>query len=197
MEHRVWQNSLMYNWQTSDSQKSIIGCRSLEIEFTFTQFRKLIFGNRYITNRSLEIDFQKLLFANGKSIFGNWYSESDIGQLIFRNWYLLNDLRRSIFRNRYLVINIQKLRSRLVLGYAKGGGILGHRAIYLLPRQPMVWEQDYVLCSFPDTSIIRVWIWISEYRYLKIDSQISIFEDRLASIDFRISFSQYWSSISE
>ena len=81
---------------------------------------------------------------------------------------------------------------------------LGHRAICLIPRQPMVWEQDYVLCSFPDTSVISVWILISEYWFLKIDFwrsiskyqfpsinfQVSIFRNRFPKIDSRISISE-------
>ena len=47
------QNCLIYNRQISDSQKLIIRCQSLEIEFTFTEIdaQKSIF-----TNRSSEID---------------------------------------------------------------------------------------------------------------------------------------------
>ena len=72
----------------------------------------------------------------------------------------------------------------------QGVGGLGHRAICLVPRQPVVWERDYVLCSFPDTTVIRVWILISEDRFANIDFRISITEDRLAKIDFRISISE-------
>ena len=58
MERRMRQNYLIYNRQISDSQKSIIGYRSLEIEFTFTEIdtRKSIF-----TNRSSEIDHRRHL----------------------------------------------------------------------------------------------------------------------------------------
>ena len=72
----------------------------------------------------------------------------------------------------------------------QGVGGLGHRAICLVPRQPVVWERDYVLCSFPDTTVIRVWILISEDRFANIDFRISISEDRLTKIDFRISISE-------
>ena len=64
------QDYLIYNRQISDSQKSIklIGCRTLEIEFTFTEIdtRKSIF-----TNRSLESDLRK-------SLLGNRHLEIDI-----------------------------------------------------------------------------------------------------------------------
>ena len=73
MERCMRQNSLVYNRQTSDSQKLIIGCRSLEIKFTFTQFRKLIFGNRYS-----RIDLWKSIFKNYYSLMG-----IDIWKLIF------------------------------------------------------------------------------------------------------------------
>ena len=68
MERRMRQNYLIYNRQISDSQKSIIGYRSLEIEFTFTEIdtRKSIF-----TNRSSEIDLRK-------SLLGNRHLEIDI-----------------------------------------------------------------------------------------------------------------------
>ena len=52
-------------------------------------------------------------------------------------------------------------------------------------------ERDYVLCSFPDTTVIRVWILISEDRFANIDFRISIFEYRFSNIDFRISLFEY------
>ena len=57
--------------QTSYSRKSIIRCRSLEIEFAFTQFS--------------EIDIRK-------SIFGNRYSESDLRESIFGNRFSPGEL---------------------------------------------------------------------------------------------------------
>ena len=68
MERRMRQNYLIYNRQITDSQKSIIGYRSLEIEFTFTEIdtRKSI-----LTNRSSEINLRK-------SLLGNRQSEIDI-----------------------------------------------------------------------------------------------------------------------
>ena len=74
-ERHMRQNYLICNRKTSDSRKSIIGCRVLEIEFTFTQFPESIFGNRYsridLGYRSSEIDIRE-------SLFGNRSSEIDI-----------------------------------------------------------------------------------------------------------------------
>ena len=72
----------------------------------------------------------------------------------------------------------------------QGVGGLGPSAICLVPRQPVVWERDYMLCSFLDTSVIWVWILISEERVANIDFRISIFKYRFSNIDFRISITE-------
>ena len=93
------QNYLIYNRQTSDPRKLIIGCQSLEIELLSHNF-----GNRY-----LEIDLRTSLFANGRSIFGNQYSENDIRKSILANRSSEIDIRKLIFAKRSLEIDIQKL----------------------------------------------------------------------------------------
>ena len=100
MERHLRQNYLIYNRQKSDFQKSIIRCRSLEIELTSAIFGidilESIFRNRYP-----EIN-------TWKSILGNRYLLIDLQKSIFRNRFLLYDLRKLIFENRYSQIYLQK-----------------------------------------------------------------------------------------
>ena len=93
------QNYLIYNRQTSDPRKSIIGSRSLESNLLSHNF-----GNRYS-----EIDLRTSLFANGKLIFGNQYSEIDIWKSIFANRSSEIDIWKSIFAKRSSEIDIRKL----------------------------------------------------------------------------------------
>ena len=118
------QNYLFCNRQTSNSRKSIIGCRVLEIFHTISgnrysriELRKSIFANEksIFKNRSSEIVNGKSIFVNDthKSRFAQQSSEIDLrksifanGKSIFRNRSWEIDIGKSIFGNRYSQIDI-------------------------------------------------------------------------------------------